>query len=136
MTFLFITVSLVGCQSHRLSRALLPSVYDINILIDLENLKFNGSETIHVHSHEPSHLIELHSLDLNVSDWTVLDDGLVVPYEMLGYDDLTQTYSIVLDRSLVAGRDYEIKLSFEGQVKDDMKGLYRSSYFEAGSTVR
>lgn len=128
--FLFIFVSLVGCQSYRLSKALLPSAYDIHITVDLENLKFTGTETIYVHANSPLSVLQLHSLELNVSDLTVIEGENVKPIVSQTYDDLTQWHNISLGESLEAGRDYEISLNFEGDIKDDMKGLYRSSYFE------
>lgn len=136
VTFLFIVTSLAGCQCHRLSRALLPSVYDVHITIDLENLKFTGSETIYVHAYQNLSTIELHSLDLYISDWKIFDGGSVVAIANRTYNAQTQVNIIDLDGFLLADRDYEIKLSFEGEIKDDMKGLYRSSYFESGSSMR
>lgn len=131
--FLFVIVSAVDAQSslnYRLSKDLTPSVYDLHITIDLASLKFDGIETIHVHAHQPSSTIELHVLDLSLLDVQVIDGQSLIPIIASAYNNRTQTFKISLSRSLIADRDYEIKLKFEGEIKDDMKGLYRSSYYE------
>lgn len=134
--FLFIAVSLVGCQSYRLSKALVPSVYDIHLTIDLENLNFSGLETIVIRASDNVSTIELHSLNLSVWDWGITQSGIEVPIQATTYNDTTESHRIDLGESLMPNRNYELRVSFEGEIKDDMMGLYRSSYFEAGSSIR
>lgn len=133
--FLFIVSSTVKCQTslNRLSSVVVPSIYDLHVTIDLENLKFSGAETIHVRSNQPSSTIELHALDLLVHEVKVLEGDREIAILSTSYVNVTQIYRITLGQSLDAGRDYQIKMSFEGEIRDDMKGLYRSSYFESGT---
>lgn len=138
VVFLFIVASTVRCQVsvNRLSNALVPSIYDLHISIDLENLKFAGAETIHVHSNQPSSTVELHALDLLVRDVQVLEGEREILVSSTNYVNATQILRLALGASLNADREYQIKLSFEGEIKDDMKGLYRSSYFESNSVKK
>jgi hypothetical protein len=133
--FLFVIVSFVSCQNsvnYRLSKNVAPSIYDLHITVDLERLKFSGFETIYIHANQPTSAIELHALDLSIDEVQVIEGETALPINAKRYDDDTQIYSIALGQSLVSGRDYELRLSFEGEMKDDMKGLYRSSYYQNG----
>lgn len=111
----------------------MPSIYDIHITIDLENLKFNGTETIQVHANGSAPAITMHSLDLTVSDLSLRQGATDVPIKNVTYDDRAQTLMIWPENSITGGLDYEIRLAFEGEIRDDMKGLYRSSYYENGT---
>jgi hypothetical protein len=131
--FLFIIASYVSCQNpvnYRLSGDVVPSIYDLHITVDLENLKFSGSEKISVHANQPTSTIELHALDLSIDDVQVIEGENAIPITATRYNNETQIFSIVLGQSLIQSRDYELEMSFEGEIKDDMKGLYRSSYYE------
>lgn len=129
----FLIASAVNCQNYRLSTAVAPTVYDIHITIDLDNFKFQGEETIHVHVNDDTSVIELHVLDLTVDEESVkVNEGAnAFSIESVQYDTNTQIYRITLEQSLIAGRDYELDISFEADIKDDLKGLYRSSYYES-----
>lgn len=132
--FLFIVTSAVNSQSslnYRLSNDIIPSIYDLHITVDLENLKFDGSETIHVHANQPSSTIELHLLDLSLLDVQVIEGENLISIISTDYNNETQIFKITLDQSLIPNRDYQLKLKFEGLIKDDMKGLYRSSYYQS-----
>lgn len=131
--FLFIAVSRVSCQQYRLWRDIVPTIYDIHITIDLENLKFNGTETIQVHAVSPGTTITMHSLDLTVSDLSLRQGATDLPIRNVTYDDRAQTMMIRPEYPMQNGLDYEIRLAFEGEIRDDMKGLYRSSYYENGT---
>lgn len=134
--FLFITASLVGSQTsvnYRLSTDIVPSIYDLDITIDLDGLKFNGIETIHVHANQPTSRVQLHILDLAVDGVQVIEGETAIPISSTFYSNETQIFEINLSESLIQNRDYEIKMNFEGQIKDEMTGLYRSSYYENGA---
>lgn len=131
--FLFIAVSLVSCQQYRLWRDMVPSIYDIHITVDLENLKFNGTETIHMHSNSGGTRITMHALDLTVSDSSMFQGENAILIRNITYDDRAQTMTIWPEYMVEDGLDYTINFSFEGKIKDDMKGLYRSSYYENGT---
>jgi hypothetical protein len=124
----------VYCQNsaNRLSKNVIPSIYDLHITVDLESLKFSGSETIYIHANQPTSAIELHVLDLSIDEVHVIEGETAIPITGKGYNNETQIYTISLGQSLSSGRDYKLQIEFEGDIKDDMKGLYRSSYFVNG----
>lgn len=47
-----------------------------------------------------------------------------------------QLYTIVLDRSLEAGKFYSVSMRFRGNLNDDLCGFYRSSYNTSGGEQR
>lgn len=131
--FLFIIASFVSCQNpvnYRLSGDVVPSIYDLHITVDLADFKFSGSETVFVHAIRATSTIELHALDLFIDEVQVIEGENAIPITKQSYNNETQIFSIDLGQSLISGRDYEIHLTFEGEIKDDMTGLYRSSYYE------
>jgi aminopeptidase N len=131
--FLFIIASFVSCQNpvnYRLSGNVAPSIYDLHITVDLANLKFSGSETIYMHANQPTSTIELHALDLSIDDVRVIEGENEITINRMEYNNETQIFAVHLGQSLVSGRDYELRMAFEGEIMDDMKGLYRSSYYE------
>ena len=133
--FLFITASFVSSQSavnYRLPSDIIPSIYDLHIEIDLDGLKFTGTETIHVHANQSTSKVQLHLLDLSVDDIQVIEGETAIPITSTIYSNETQIFEINLTESLIQSRDYQIKMKFEGEIKDDMMGLYRSSYYENG----
>ena len=50
------------------------------------------------------------------------------------YDDARQMVTIHLDFELVPQTRYKILLSYVAQLKDELRGFYRSSYEENGLT--
>lgn len=133
---LFIVGTLVECQNlvdYRLAGSIAPSIYDLHIKVDLQNFTFSGTETIYVHAHQPTWTIELHTLDLLVDDVHVIEGEDEIFINSTDYSDETQIFKISLGQSLMAGREYKIRMNFSGEIRDDMKGLYRSSYYVNGA---
>lgn len=133
--FLFIVVSFVKSQAsvnYRLSSDIVPTVYDLHIEIDLDNWKFNGTETIHVHTNQATSKVQLHLLDLSLNEVQVIEGEIAIPITSTDFNNETQIFELNLAQSLIQNRDYQIKTKFEGEIGDDMTGLYRSSYYENG----
>lgn len=128
--FALVTRVISQTSQNRLSKSIVPSIYELHITVDLDNLRFSGNETIYVRVHQPTSTIELHLLDLSVDNVQVIEGENGVDIASQIYDSVMQVYRITMSQTLVAGHDYEISMNFEGEIKDDMKGLYRSSYYE------
>lgn len=83
-----------------------------------------------VHANQPTSTIEVHLLDIIVDNVQVIDGENALRIASRDYNDESEIFTITLDESLLAGRDYKILMNFQGEIKDDMKGLYRSKYYE------
>lgn len=82
-------------------------------------------------------VITLHKKDLNISKESVEQRSF--PYTKLKivsttYDNVTDKYSLTLDRALRQGRDYYLTFEYTGHLQTDMHGFYSSSYEENNST--
>jgi hypothetical protein len=122
-----------NCQSSdiRLSTNVMPTSYDIHLNIDIEKREFNGSETIYVIVYESTNLIELHSLNLTIQKIQILNHESQRVLDFSAFeDDENQKLILTLSERLEKDLRYEIKIAFEGEIKDDMKGLYQSSYYD------
>jgi Peptidase M1 N-terminal domain len=132
-------VRLANCQSSgiRLSTDIAPTNYDIHLKVDVVKREFNGSETIYVHVFESTDLIELHWMDLDIETIQIFDaSDIEISISSISFDDVNQKHLVTLTQRLEKDREYQIKITFDGEIKDDMKGLYRSSYYEFSFFLR
>ena len=113
---------------------LTPSHYAIDLTIDLDTFKFAGQTSVTIHCITATDMILLHSKNLTIHyDRTTLElaDGAgraapaIVDVKLY---PIHQYVLVELADSLEAGVDYILGLEFEGQMMDDLIGLYRSSY--------
>lgn len=129
------------CQNTddiRLSPNVRPTNYEIHLQVYLNNAnnladwKFEGEETIYVNIYDEStDFIEIHALDLEILKIQVFDDNSDTEIHILTqqYFNTTEKFLIKLDEELEPQRSYRIYVEFKGEIKDDMKGLYISSYY-------
>lgn len=130
MIFLFIARG--NCQSnvYRLSDALTPHYYDLNIHSDIDVYQFNGTLTIDFYANRATSVIEMHSVGLTINGKaSVKSNALESQSSYVFYWNDTEKITIGLDRTLAARQNHSISLSFRGRIADDMKGFYRSSYY-------
>lgn len=132
-----VLVQQTNCQNTtdiRLSTNVRPSNYEIHIKVDIDSRKFSGEETIHVRVYDdPTDFIELHLLDLEIESLRVLhvDSDTEVDIESSNeYSKETEKLLIKFSENLEAQRSYRIHVVFNGELKNDMKGLYISSYYD------
>lgn len=118
--------------NYRLSDNIKPSYYSINIRVDLLKFQFDGSVSIELKADEETSLIEIHKLDLNIGPYIrVLDENLnETNVKSFNYIEKSQILQIHLEKPLLANKIYDLKISFEGEITNDMKGLYLSPQYE------
>jgi Peptidase M1 N-terminal domain len=123
----------------RLPREVVPFFYSIQLLPILEqNLLENvsGYEEILLQCKRDSRNITLHSKDIAINKVQVVELETARPIAVLyTTNDSTLDFLIIhLEQSLVAGNEYQLSINFAPILRDDMRGLYRSSYEENGVT--
>lgn len=122
----------------RLPRSIQPISYDVILLPFLSegNFTFNGEIAIEIHVTEPCKNVTLHSYSLEII-WSssqiqkLDDDGNAVENV-----SITKQYFVgdkqflVLETSkeLNENSTYVVKLKFVGSIKDNLQGIYKSSY--------
>lgn len=134
--FLFIASSCVKSQTqngnvnYRLSNAVIPSFYDLNIHVEVDFYSFNGTVTIDFYTNRAVNVIEMHSVGLTISGKASVKSGALESQSTyIFYWNDTEKITIGLDRTLAARSNHSITLIYSGRLKEDMKGLYLSSYY-------
>lgn len=129
---------------YRLSGDIQPINY--NILIrpyfhhenESKAFTFDGTVKISLQATRANvQVITLHKTDLNISKESV--ELRSFPYTKLKivsttYNNVTEKYSLTLDRALRQGREYYLTFEYTGHLQTDMHGFYSSSYEENNST--
>ncbi|KAG4070588.1 hypothetical protein HA402_011975 [Bradysia odoriphaga] len=117
--------------TYRLPTNVRPLKYALNIHIDVENEVFNGNVSINLEVIEPTTSIHLNYKDLSV-DWInarLALDASAETFPVINEIDrpTEQIYELHFQQSLNVG-SYTLQLHFEGHIRHDLTGLYKSSY--------
>ena len=127
----------------RLSNDVIPEHYDLELRPDfytppMENFRFDGHVSIRVLCQKSTSLVRLHIHQLNISSVRVTDENglsqLLKPNGIIE-DKLRQFLVISLQSPLQANQRYWIRIEFAGPLRDDLSGLYVSSYERQNETM-
>ncbi|XP_062585470.1 uncharacterized protein LOC134247152 isoform X2 [Saccostrea cucullata] len=128
----------------RLPRSVLPELYTLELFPDIyqpspENFTFSGKVDIDVRVVENTNNVTLHINKLTIAEGSVKVtnnvSGAAVTVSGLKEDKQRQFLIILLGQSLQKGINYTVSMSFQGPLKDDLVGLYYSTYKRGGSDV-
>ncbi|XP_067090600.1 alanyl (membrane) aminopeptidase-like b [Osmerus mordax] len=134
----------------RLPKNLVPQRYDLHLQPLLytqttnttnQTLAFKGSSNISFLCVERTGTIFLHSKDLSLTENTIrvnnVDRGKVVPVSgVRQHMNDTNFLEIQLNGELTVGSNYSLFIEFEGELGDNLAGLYVSKYTEKSTTDR
>ncbi|KAJ8311346.1 hypothetical protein KUTeg_010701 [Tegillarca granosa] len=130
--------------NNQICETITPIQYDLELQPNLygsdpEIFNFEGFVRIKLQCVEKARNITLNSnkLLIDVDSIVVVPDDGNVPnpkYTDLTTDAARQFAVISLDNELIPGKTYTLEMKFSGPLKTDLKGLYLSSYQEAGTT--
>ncbi|EFN87053.1 Aminopeptidase N [Harpegnathos saltator] len=83
---------------------------------------------------------ETDSITLNVGDLKINSQSVLINQTNIrdsdSYDNVTEKYTITLLKTLKKGSQILITFGFEGKLRDDMIGFYRSSYFDENKQIK
>ncbi|XP_013408526.1 uncharacterized protein LOC106172388 isoform X2 [Lingula anatina] len=121
----------------RLPSTLHPVYYKLDLKPDIygndpEHFNFSGSVEITIFCNESTLQIKLHSNKLTIpeNDVKLMDEnGVRLDISNTEMDTENQFFILNLPHVLEKGKNYTLKMKFEGPLKDDLTGLYRSQYF-------
>ncbi|KAL1452105.1 hypothetical protein WDU94_006414, partial [Cyamophila willieti] len=112
---------------QRLSKHIVPILYDLYLKPNLDSFAFEGVSKIHIKISTETRTLTLHALSLEFKNIHLeLSDGKILsPETKLSSED--ETITLTFNEILPVG---EGKLLFEytGELNDKMKGFYRSKY--------
>jgi puromycin-sensitive aminopeptidase len=112
---------------YRLSRAVVPSRYDIRLEPDLTTLTFRGEATIAVTIAEPVSEIVVNAVELAVDEAVVVDGRGQEQRATVTLDEAAERAHLALARALAPGEG-RLRLVFRGTLNDKLRGFYRSVY--------
>eukprot|EP00057_Strongylocentrotus_purpuratus_P017247 XP_011671721.1 PREDICTED: aminopeptidase N [Strongylocentrotus purpuratus] len=126
-------------DSLRLPTDLIPSHYDIGLRIYIDDeQRFVGSISITMECKQSTHLLLLHSKELNIIPTSVrmlsVDEGWLLPKGPPRLFPANQYLIVEFDEMLTAGKSYIFTIAFYAPLEDGLVGLYRSSYQANGET--
>lgn len=109
-----------------------PLRYDLSLEPLFDSFTFNGELAIDLQVNEPSTLIKLNSLEIEIQEAKVND----VAVKSTKFDDEDQTVTFELDSELPAASSATLALKFTGILNDKMAGFYRSTYTDENGETR
>ena len=120
---------------YRLPRDVQPVRYDIVIEPDLEAARFVGEVRIEATVQRPVDSVTLNAADLECSDATLRQSGRAVGAE-ISFDPETERMTLrPVDGSSLDVGQVQIACRFAGELNDQLRGFYRSTFVdEAGET--
>lgn len=121
---------------YRLPRTIQPISYILQICPFLEgDFPFKGEVSIKVFSKEYTNIVKLHSYKLKIveahvrtgtEEWSPIEHSLDTKNQLLILNLKSYFFQ--------SNNLYDLRISFEGQLNNDMLGFYRSSY-KVGDSV-
>lgn len=131
----------------RLPRHVIPSLYEIELQPNMysgdpENFTFDGKVTIHIDCKESTNSITLHSNKLDIPEkyvsvrqWNTPSGINAINVTSLAHDQRRQFVVLTLDQNLIVGHAYVMTMKFKGPLKNDLAGLYLSTYKRGDESV-
>ena len=120
----------------RLSTAVKPRRYVLNLTPDLVNFTFSGEIAIDIEVAQPSADIVLHALELDIAQVQVaLPQGAIMAATTWELNNETETVMLHFPQPVPAG-EAVLRMEFTGTLNDQLRGFYRSQYAAADGSVR
>ncbi|XP_030370006.1 aminopeptidase N [Scaptodrosophila lebanonensis] len=141
---LLLALALIGActaDDYRLSRGVLPSLYNISIRPYLlisdadKQFSFDGDVSITLYGiDEGVQQITLHKDYIEILDCWLYDvaGNLLeeIASERLIYEEQTDKLTVPLTQVMLANQNYTLRFKYIGQMRDGMAGLFRANYIE------
>lgn len=111
---------------YRLPRTVLPNRYRLRLEPDLESATFSGHETVDVTIEADVDEIVLNAAEIEITSAQVTNGSTTVGASPR-YDEEMERVTLVLESSVEPG-DWELEISFNGILNDQLRGFYRSRF--------
>lgn len=113
---------IVGSQSYRLSRNVIPKHYSIKIRPDFENQVFYGEVLIYINTYTNNEKIILHSSQLNITD-TYLNQKKAI-YE----EETDERVSLRYSEGSIQPGEHTIKFKYNARLQEGKYGFIKAPY--------
>lgn len=123
--------------SIRLPATTHPIHYDLHLNINVDQGQYSGSVAIRLNVTSANvNLIALNYHELQVSDVLIYRNDNTTQLNLLSRINFSPTSQIIefsTNTSLVQSSEYVLRMNFNGTIRNDLKGLYSSSYWINGT---
>ncbi|KAI4470181.1 protease m1 zinc metalloprotease [Holotrichia oblita] len=116
-----------GKPFERLPETVKPKHYTLSIKPDLKAFTFEGQVKIEIEVLQPTDKIVLNALDLVIKRTTVSNKNTSLTPTKVNVSTEDESAEFIFAEQLDIGL-YEVDITFDGEINDKMKGLYRSKY--------
>lgn len=117
--------------TYRLPTNVRPLKYTLDINVDMDSEVFSGNVSINLQVTTPTISIHLNYKDITVgwSNARLTLDSPIQSFEVINQIDrpVEQIYELHFEQALQVGT-YTLDLQFQGNIRNDLTGLYKSSY--------
>lgn len=124
----------------RLSRDLMPLLYEINLKVDLENLTYRGhvNMTLICTNNTKFVIFHISHLFLDKDSVKVSENGTKNVFKILKQFRyiINQFWVMELDSELSAGTVYKVSVGYRGFLHEDLRGIYLSKYVTPEGEIR
>jgi aminopeptidase N len=129
-----------GGISYRLPNDTIPIRYDIQLTtrVDEGNFDFTGNVKINLRIVTQTNTITIHSKQLTILNTQLRNSvGGVIETQLATLDPVTEFLTVqTVVGQLTAGQEYVLEINYNGILRQDDQGFYRSSYVNGqGQTV-
>ena len=117
-----------------MSRSILPKVakpirYEVKLDIDLDNFKYNGSQTVELEIIKETTSFEVNAIDIEIISASLLNEAdFKVDLRFEYMKDLERIF-FSADENIPIG-NYSLKLQFNSTITNDLKGFYKSKFLD------
>ena len=119
-------------ETYRLPRVAQPEAYDIYIKPYLENSTFDGNVTIGINIINRTCKIVLNADDMEINR-IMINGTTPASYK---YNETMQTLTIYFERIIEANENISLSIEYRGNLRETMRGFYKSSYMDEGGNKR
>ena len=112
---------------YRLPRHVFPTRYDLRLEPDLNTATFTGRATITLTVKQATQTILLNAADLTIASGVVEGSTGQRLTAVIELEDSMQRGRLLFPESIPPG-EWQLHLSFQGKLNDQLRGFYRSTY--------
>lgn len=134
----FTDASNISEVNFRLPNNTRPESYDLSIRtrIDENDFDFNGTIRIELYIVESTKSIVLHQVNQTIEEINLSSDGQGVNIINYTYNETLQFLNISVLEPLNIGSRYNLEIKYQGTLRDDYLGFYRTSYLnDSGDAI-
>ncbi|MBS0184591.1 MAG: M1 family metallopeptidase [Nitrospira sp.] len=120
---------------YRLPRHVIPTRYDLQLEPDLTAATFTGKVTIAITVKQTTQTILLNAVDLVLQSALAEDSNQRQFKARIELDQEAQRVRLSFQEPIQSG-EWRLHLSFRGELNDQLRGFYRSTYKDASGTLQ